>query len=362
MAGAEWDRQEIEERRDGTQTTLATGAVSKTLLGETFPLRDLPRSTTDEVGLYAQNEIAYGMVTLIPGVRWDFYRLDAQTDAVFADAERLTDLQHDRLSLRLGATVQPWTPLTLYANYAQGFRAPPAEDVNLFLDLPQFGVVSLPNPDLEPERSDTIEAGLRWHEAGVAVEASGYYATYDDFIQSRSRLGTDPESGLTVFQSRNLESATIYGAEAFARLALYRLSDRLAPWTIDAGLHWAEGENDRTDEPLNDVAPLKLIANLRWQSTHWPIESGLRVTHLARKSDVDRTAGDVFVAPDATLLDLTTRWQPNERFDLVLGVYNLTNERYWRYADVRHFEPGDPRIEVASQPGIHADLTVNVRF
>jgi len=362
VAGLEWDRQDLEQRRDGTQTTIATGAQTKTLLGEEFPLRDLPLTTSDELGIYLQDEISYGAFTLIPGLRWDAIWLDARTDAVFDDPDRLTDLDNEELSLRLGLTWRALDRLTLYGSYAEGFRSPPAEDVNLYLNLPQFGVVSLPNPDLQPERSDNIEAGLRWRDDGLALTAGAYYANYDDFIESRARIGTDPDSGMTVFQSRNIEEATIYGVEADAVLDLFRLDERLAAWSLEAGVHWAEGENDGTNETLNTVAPLKLITGLRWRSLTYGLESGVRVTHLGRKSDVDRTGGDLFVPPSATVLDWTTRWDPTEKLDVVFGLYNLTNERYWRFSDVRNYDPGDPRVEIASRPGIHADLTVNFRF
>lgn len=362
VAGVEWDRQQLEQRRDGLATTLATGATSNNLLGEQFPLRDLPATTYDEVGVYLEDELTWNVFSLIPGLRWDGFWLDASDDPVFAAPDRLTDLRDDEVSFRVGLTARPFERLTLYVNWAEGFRAPPPEDVNLRIDIPQFNVVSLPNPDLRPEESNNIEGGLRWRGDGLRLDAAGYHARYDDFIESRARIGTDPESGLTVFQSRNIEEATITGVEVEAGLDLGLLHRRLAEWSLDAGVHWADGENERTGEPLNTVAPLKLVSGLRWLSSRFPLESGLRVTHYGEKSDVDTTAGELFVPDDATILDWTTRWSPAESLDVVFGLYNLTNERYWRYADVRNYAPGDPRIEIASQPGIHADLTLDVRF
>ncbi len=362
VAGVEWDRQHLEQRRDGLATTIATGATSKNLLGEQFPLRDLPHTTYDEVGVYLEDELRWSLFALVPGVRWDGFWLDADDDAVFAAPDRLTDLNDDQVSFRAGLSARPLTPLTLYVNWSQGFRAPPAEDVNLRIDIPQFNVVSLPNPDLRSETSQNVEGGLRWRDPSLRVEAAGYHSRYDDFIESRARIGTDPVTGLTVFQSRNIDEASIHGVEVSAELWLERLHRCVREWSLDAGMHWSDGENERTGESLNTVAPLKLIAGLRWLSERWPLESGLRLTHYGEKSDVDESSGELFVPGDATILDWTTRWSPRESLDLVFGLYNLTNERYWRYADVRNYTPGDPRIEVASQPGIHADLTLDVRF
>lgn len=360
--GIEWDRQRFDQRRDAVQTNLASGATTKTLLGEVFPLRDMPRTTNDDVGIYLQDEISFGRLTLIPGVRWDYFRLDAATDSLVADPSRLTDLDNDNVSLRLGSTYRITDPLTLFVGYAEGFRAPPAEDVNLLLDLPQIGARAIPNPDLEPERSRNIEVGMRWREEGLAASAGFYHASYDDFIESRARIGTDPETGLLLFQSRNIDRATIYGFEADATLDLERASERLAAWSVDGGFHWARGENDVTDRPLNAVSPFKAVAGVRRAFAAYGIESELRLTYLARQTRVDRSVSDTFVPPSAFIIDTLARWVPVDWADLELSVRNLTNERYWYYSDVYRYVPGDPRVQVASQPGVHASVTVNVRY
>ncbi len=62
--GIEATRSELEELRDGLQTNLTTGATTPTILGETFPLRDLPLSTVVEVGAFVQDEMQFADSTL----------------------------------------------------------------------------------------------------------------------------------------------------------------------------------------------------------------------------------------------------------------------------------------------------------
>jgi len=362
VAGVEWDRQRLTQRRDGSQTNQTTGVVSNSLLGEEFPLRDLPLTNNDEIGLYLQDEIAYGRLTLIPGARWDAFRLDSMADSLVPNPDRLTDLHNDHVSLRFGATYRVVDPLSLFVSYAEGFRAPPAEDVNLLLDLPLLGVRSLPNPDLKPEESRNVEVGLRWRDEGRSFTAGFYHASYDDFIERRVPIGMDPQSGLLLFQSRNLEEATIYGFEADGRLDLGHASERLEAWQVDAGVHWAHGDNDVTGQPLNSVAPLKAVGGLRRTFASLRADAELRVTHLAKPSRVDTSTAEVFVPPSATVLDILARWEPSDWADVQLGIHNLTHERYWAFDDVRRFAPTDPRIEIASQSGIHVNLSFNVRY
>lgn len=362
VAGAEWDHQRLTEARDGSETNRITGVSRRSILGETFPLRDLPKSVTNEIGVYAQDEISIGAVTFVGAVRWDDFSLDASTDEVFDDPSRLTDLDTSELTFRAGATVRASHALNIYAHYAQGFRAPPSAEVNLFLDIPLFNLRALPNPDLKPERSDTVEAGLRVRTSTTTLDAAAYYTEYEDFIESRVNLGIDPVTGILIFQSRNLAQAHVYGTEASITQGLRVLHPRLDSLALEAGFHWARGENESADQPLNEVNPLKATFALRWEPGQLPIIAALRATHLGHQSRVDFSDTTFFVPPAATVLDFTLRFEPHPSVQAHLGIYNLTDKRYWRYADVRRFDPGDPRIEVISRPGTHAQFTVSFTF
>jgi hemoglobin/transferrin/lactoferrin receptor protein len=362
LVGGEWDRQNLLQLRDGRQTRLATGNTSNVILGEAFPLRDMPDTTVDEFGIYVQDEMNFGRLMLIPGARWDYFDLDAQTDELFTDPARLTGIDNDKLSLRLGATVELADWATAYAHYAEGFRAPPPADVNLYLDIPLFNYRSLPNPDLKPEQSRNLEGGLRIQGGGTAVEIAGYYSRYEDFIESRALIGSDPVTGGLIFQSRNLDEASIWGIEAGWHQELAVLHPIFSDWRLQGGLHWAHGENDVDDAPLNEVAPLKAVMNLYWEPAEWPLRAGFRIRHYGHQDRADFRGGEFFVPPAATVMDLTLRWLPVERMAWLLSLNNLANQRYWIYADAHRFAPGDPRIEVASQPGFHANLTLNLRF
>jgi hemoglobin/transferrin/lactoferrin receptor protein len=362
VTGVEWDRQQLREKRDAVQTNLISGIDTKTILGETFPLRDLPKSTTDKLGIYIQDEILFGTFTLIPALRWDHFNLNADTDVIFTDPTRLTDLKSDDLTFRLGATWRISDYLSLYGHYAEGFRAPPAEDVNLFLDITLFNFRALPNPDLKPERSRNLEAGFRLQWQGTSVTAGAYHSSYDDFIESRALIGIDPVSGTLLFQSRNLAEASIYGVEANLTQSLGYFHKALQEWHFDAAMHWAHGNNDVTDRALNTVSPLKTVLGLRWQSAQLPLSAELRMTHYGRQSRLDFSGGEFFVPGSATVMDMVAHWDQSKHLQWYLGLYNLGDRRYWRYADVRRLKPADPRVEIMSQAGFNAALTLHVNY
>ena len=64
--------------------------------------------------------------------------------------------------------------MTLHAQYAGGFRAPPYSAVNSGFTNLQGGYTSVPNTDLDPETSDNIEVGVRTVVGPVSVGVTGF--------------------------------------------------------------------------------------------------------------------------------------------------------------------------------------------
>ena len=164
--GIEATRSELEELRDGLQTNLTTGATTPTILGETFPLRDLPLSTVVEVGAFVQDEMRLDGLALDARAR----RCASTTTISRREADRIYREDNPstspgrtstKLSFapKLGATYRINDRLGVFFQYAHGFRSPPPEDVNIGLEIPLFNIRAIPNPDLQPETSDGFEAG-----------------------------------------------------------------------------------------------------------------------------------------------------------------------------------------------------------
>jgi hemoglobin/transferrin/lactoferrin receptor protein len=258
--GIELEGTRLEELRNGLQTNLVTGATTKTILGETFPLRDFPVSDVTEAGAFVQDEIRFagGAWTLIPALRADYYKLSPNADALYReDNPRLpvVGLEDWSVSPKLGVIRSFGGSAAAYFQYSHGFRSPPPEDVNIGLDLPLLNLRAIPNPDLKPETSNGYELGWRWNDTALSLTASGFWSDYDDFIESKVNLGKDPATGVTIFQSQNVAQARIYGAElsAVARLGVWAAS--LEGWTTQLAMAYAKGEDLERDEPLNSVDP-----------------------------------------------------------------------------------------------------------
>jgi hemoglobin/transferrin/lactoferrin receptor protein len=366
-AGIELLRTDSSEIRNGFQQSLVDGSISNTVLGEELPVRDFPNSRTDELGLFVQDEISLGdgRWELVPAIRYDYYNLDPRPDDIYLEDNPATEvvaISEDNLSPRLGVLYHINAELGVYAQFANGFRAPPFEDANIGLDIPLFNIRAVPNPDLKSETSQGFEVGFRYMSNNTRLTMALFDTHFDDFIETKALIGRDPESGVILFQSRNIDRARIYGLDLRLEQDLEAWSGLLENWSLNGAAYWSKGENQENDQPLNSVSPPQLVLGVSWFSAdnHWNVN--LVGTFTAAQDRIDETAGARFHTPSWITADLTVAWAVNNHLDLHAGVYNLTNETYWRWSDVSLFSPDNPMIELLSRPGRNYSVSARVQW
>jgi len=348
--GFEIQKSELRQRRDAIQTTLGTGETTQTVLGENFPLRDFPVTDVFELGVYAYDEIRLwdGGPSLSPGVRFEYYELESRNDPLFESAfpeTPLTDLDTTAWAPSLGLVWPLFDRAEVFAQYARAFRSPPFSDVNIGLDIPIFNVRAIPNPDLEPERGRTLEAGFRWRAPRARFELVLYRNQFKDFISTRAFVGVDPGSGRLLFQSINRERVRIEGAEIRSTLPLP------GPFSLDLSGEWSRGEDRETGRSLPELGPPQAIIALDYSpSPDLDFTLATSVTRDQRRL-VDEEGEALFSAPGSTVVDLLMQWRPSSKLSVSAGLFNLTDERSWRHASVIGRPAGDPTLPLLAEPG-----------
>jgi hemoglobin/transferrin/lactoferrin receptor protein len=367
--GLDANRGRVREQRDGQQRALASGAVTQTILGEVFPLRDFPITDTSETGAFVENELTRpgARWTLRLGARYDDYRLDPRTDDVWvADNPTLpaVSVRHHAWSPRVGATWEIASQVRVFGQYSHGFRSPPFEDVNIGLDLPSVGVRALPNPQLRPEKSDGFELGLRMQRDGLWGTISAFDTRYRNLIDSRVNLGRDPVSGLTLFQSQNRARARIYGAEANLRGELGEWLPALEGWTARLGGSWLRGVDTSRDVPLNTVDPAKFTLGLRYRAAPDLPAIEARLTSVGGKRDVEQptTGAPLYVTGGFATLDLLGEIKLGARGTLRVSLSNVFDRHYAEWADVRGRTIDDPLLPFYFSGGRSFALGLDWRF
>jgi hemoglobin/transferrin/lactoferrin receptor protein len=353
--GGDVNRTRQEGLRDGTVPPF----------GEAFPSRAFPVTDFALGGVFIANEIALfdGVLTLFPALRFDFYDLDPTDDPLLADFD--SEGQSDsRFSPKLGATLKLADDFLLFGNYAQGFLAPTPSQVNNFFENLAFGYTSLPNPDLGPERSASWEVGARYTGEIFSLQVVGFEGDYDDFISQQVVSGTGTAQDPSVFQFVNFTEVAIDGFEVKGAMEL------------DSGVNaqlaiaYANGDIINTDgsrTPLDTVEPFNLVAGLGYRDPQARFGANLILTHNARK-DIDETPpaanGGELIRPDAsTIVDLTAFVAVTDALKLRAGVFNLFDERYALWSDVRGLPESSRDIFGAfTRPGRNVSVSASFQF
>lgn len=363
--GAEYIETDTVQLRTGLQTNLLTGVTSPAILPDVFPVRDFPLTKTRRASIFVQDEISLGAWTITPGVRYDDYALRPTVDAIFAADNPgfvAADIDETNVSPKLGVMYRITEYSTGYFNYAAGFRTPPYDDANFGFENLAFGYTAIANPDLKSETSDSFELGWRLARPdGHYLALSAYYNLYDDFIESL--VGSfDPARGLIVFQSQNLNEVRIRGVEVAAGMPLEGLSDSLRGLSVRLAASYARGENRTDDTPLNSIDPPKAVIGFAWRapSQRWGAE--LVTTFADSPRRVDDSLGEPFVPPSYTKVDLLADIAITPQLRLNAGLFNLTDEKYWEWADVSGRLASNRWLDRYTRPGRTAGATIRYEW
>jgi hemoglobin/transferrin/lactoferrin receptor protein len=362
--GLDASRTRQEGLRDGTVPPM----------GETFPTRAFPNTDYTLVGAFVQDEITLigGRLKLYPALRFDWYELKPKRDALFTGLA--AESSDERLSPKLGAVYWSDGGWGLFANYADGFRAPSPMQVNNAFSNPIFGYTSIPNPDLEPETSRTFEAGVRFRDLTFAggtwqAQAAAFTGRYENFIEQVALTPPLPTlcGGFALcYQYVNLGEVEISGFEA-------RLDGRWdSGFGLTAALGLAEGDvtSGVTDTPLDSVDPLKVVigASYRQPAGRW---GGQAIVTWADRKDVGDVGGgcspgltpaDCYRPDGFTLLDVTAWWRVTDRATLRVGAFNLTDETYAWWSDVRGLSAASTVLDAYTQPGRNVSVSLTYSF
>ncbi|ROT94298.1 TonB-dependent hemoglobin/transferrin/lactoferrin family receptor [Altererythrobacter sp. FM1] len=329
--------------------------------GEVFPTRAFPTTDFTRAGLFAGDEIAVGPLTLYPAIRFDWYDLSPRDDALLSSFVG-KEQDGSRLSPKLGAVLKIDDGVRLFANYATGFKAPEPTQVNQFFENLAYGYTSQPNPDLGPERSESFEGGLRFTGSHVSLDITGFTSRYRDFISQEVVSGSFTPSDPAVYQFINLDHVQVKGAEArLEGRADNGLNGRLS-------LSYATGDVTRpggATTPLSSIDPLKLVVGLGYRDPQGRFGGQLIATHSARK-ELDRTTGlctpECYRPGAFTILDATANARLWDGLTLRVGVFNIFDEKYAWWSDVRGLASTSTVTDAYTQPGRNASASLTYRF
>jgi len=360
---------ETSSLRDATRINTTLGTSSKNIAGDNFPVRDFPTSDTRQIGVFIQDEILFadGRASVIPGLRYDSYKLDVKPDSIYLanvpPGQQAQDYSDSQWSPKI-AGIWRFTPETQgYAQLATGYRAPPYADLNAAFRNPVQSYVLVPNPNLTSETSRGVEIGTRSRFTRGSFDVAGFYNRYKDFIDPSVQLQcpADPRcvpGFLTTFTAVNRANVEIYGFEARGQAILS------SSFALTGSVGYTRGQDLDTDQPLNSVPPVKGVVGVNYTGPAERYGGAFMITMVAAKTDVDETASPTFKTAGFTIADLTAFWRPTRNLTINAGLFNLFDKKYWLWSDLWRtgLTSASAGIDRYTQPGRNAAVTVKLEF
>lgn len=373
--GAQWE-QNLIYGLDLARTDITSwfGGRDPAPLPTYVPKKYFPDTRDSSSALYVQNELRNQAWRITPGLRYEQFSLNVLTQAGFSPPAPTPgkSISGSKLAPKLGSMFQIDSQWSLFGNFATGFRAPNAAQVNGFVEnpTPTTFVTLLANPDLKPETSQNIELGLRGRTESLHLDAAVFAGNYKQLIIDKKPLGgTGVVNDPLIFQTVNVDRARIQGLEIKGWMEWGRFAG--GSWSSPFAFGLTRGWDMATGRPLNTIDPAKLVGGVKYETMAWDLRLDA-IHHAAKKaSDLDSPylakpatppRVNQFTTPSATTLDLYAQWRPAKNWRVNMALVNLTNRKYWMWSDVQGLAANSAVVDAYTQAGRHLNLSLIADF
>jgi iron complex outermembrane recepter protein len=209
----------------------------------------LPKSETEQYGIFTLQSLDLGVIRVEAGARAEFARLHANADTTLGNPELRRSFT--AISGSFGGSVEIAKAWRVGLNGSYTERAPSAEE--LFANGPHAGTQAfeIGNPNFTKEKSTGVEATLHGRGDGYSVSASLYHSWFTGFIFEQQTGAIQNDLPVFVYGQAD---ARHYGVEVEGSLHLARIGD----FAINI-----DGVGDFTVASLNGGSPLPRIPALR---------------------------------------------------------------------------------------------------
>jgi iron complex outermembrane receptor protein len=296
------------------------------------------RSRQYTYGAFLQDELNLTEELLLSaGIRFDHasYKLRA-----FDNENDVTDRpDFDIWSPKAALTYRVISPVSIYAAYARGFRLPNFDENTPLLPFLGFGDIDI--PDLDEQRSDTFEGGVKYQGDKIHASVSGYHMRVKDELVG---LFLDPftfenvnfdrviHNGVeTSFRLQPIEWLTLYGSYTYEDVEI-RKTKVQALGNVNAL------DNQRL--PINPIhrGAVGILFNL----PYW-FEAGYNANIVGKRylsNDFTHQASrlDSYATHDMHIA-LRPKFSDHVEGSISLAVRNITAEKYSEFGAVTFFGP-----------------------
>ena len=297
------------------------------------------------LGLFFQHvlKLDEGRIVINDGIRLNYTTLHSSlVDTSIQFRLPFTELQQNNAALtgNLGIAYMPTDELRLTANVSSGFRSPNFDDMTKVFESVSGKQLIVANADLKPEYTKNVDAGIRYHDGIIDIEAYGFYthftnAIVTDFFTYKGQDSVNYDGTMTrVFASQNKAKAFIYGGGISAT---YR---PVLHFSMFGSINYTYGRfnNDTVLVPLDHIPPVTGRIGIKYDNQVWSTE--LYGLYNGRKKLSDYNPGGEdniqYSTPNGTPSWYTINFRAGLTFSkyvrVQVGVENILDRNYRYFA------------------------------
>ena len=329
VAGINWKKESFEQKRRELTNWRNHSSFDST----TYPggLYEINKGATNNLALFVQD-------TYHPNFNWAIYtglRIDRfkKFDGQHVTYDT-TNNKYDTVNHGEGSYTE-WSPrlaiehyitdsLNVYASYGHSFNPPPLSQVYRYSDVVRA------NPNLNPERSDTFEVGMK-KEWGTktALNLSAFYVKTKDKVKYVTHYDNNGDVDYKMYE--NVDQETRRGIELELR---HQLSSK---WSVFGNYTWQMGRIKHKDLPNTNASGYEEInydipkhifhAGLEYTNGKW--NALWDAQYVSRRQSVDDITGQYGSSDSYFISNVAMNYKFSKEATLQLGIQNVFNRVFF---------------------------------
>jgi len=329
VAGINWKKESFEQKRRELTNWRNHSSFDST----TYPggLYEINKGATNNLALFVQDTYRPNFNWAIyTGLRIDrFKKFDGQHVTYDTTNNRYDTVNHGEGSYtewspRLAIEHYVTDSLNVYASYGHSFNPPPLSQVYRYTDVVRA------NPNLDPERSDTFEVGMK-KEWGTktALNLSAFYVKTKDKVKYVTHYDNNGDVDYKMYE--NVDQETRRGIELELR---HQLSSK---WSVFGNYTWQMGRIKHKDLPNTNASGYEEInydipkhifhAGLEYTNGKW--NALWDAQYVSRRQSVDDITGQYGSSDSYFISNVAMNYKFSKEATLQLGIQNVFNRVFF---------------------------------
>jgi len=287
-------------------------------------------------------------ISVTPGLRYEFLKSvangydenvanDSNSPYVYANNERRT---RSFLLPGVGLQIKAFKNTNIYANYSQSYR-PITYD-----QLTPFGTLAKIDPNLKDASADNVDMGYRGNISTILnFDAGLFYINYKNRVGLVNRqndstsyplitnTGNSENKGIETYIELNILNGLLPTSK-FGKLSIYNSYAYINAryYSGPYAGNWVEYAPKNIERVGLNYKLKNFSINIQYSKTSMSFSDAANTVYAA-----DALVG---IIPSYQLVDVSSTYKVNQKYQFKLGINNLMNEKYFTMRTTEYPGPG----------------------